>query len=65
MAQELARAEVTAQNEVTNATLALARDKKYGYTPREKPVHSVRIVMENFNSLRIMFGNAKVNAINN
>jgi hypothetical protein len=66
MAQELAQAEVTAQNEVTNATSALARDKKYTYAPREKPAHSVCIiVLENFNSLRVMFGNIKVNATNN
>ncbi len=65
MAQELAQAEVTAQNEVRNVTLARATDKKYGCAPRKKPAHSVRIVMENFNSLRVMSGDVKVNAINN
>jgi hypothetical protein len=50
---------------VTNASSAFSREEKYGYTPREKPAHSIRIVMENFNSLCISSGNAKVNAINN
>jgi hypothetical protein len=31
----------------------------------KNPAHSVCIVIENFNSLRVMSGNAKVNAINN
>ncbi len=54
-----------AQNQVMNASSALVRDKKHGYAPREKPTHSIQIVMENINSLNVVSGNAKVNAINN
>jgi hypothetical protein len=42
--------------------------QKYGSkrnTPREKPDHSTRIVMENFNSLCVTSGNSKINGINN
>ncbi len=33
-------------------------------TPREKPAHSIRIMMENFNSICVTSGNTKINAIN-
>jgi hypothetical protein len=39
MAQDLAQAEVIAQHQVMNASSALARDKKYGYAPRENPLN--------------------------
>jgi hypothetical protein len=65
MAHEMAQAEATVLNEVTNASAVFSRDEKYGYAPREKPAHSICIVMENFNSLRKSSKNAKVNAINN
>ncbi len=61
----MAQAEATVLNEVSNVSFTFSRDEKYGHAPREKPAHSIRIVMENFNTLRISSGNAKVNAINN
>jgi hypothetical protein len=61
----MAQAEATAQNEVTSASSTFSRDEKYGYALREKPAHSICIVMKNFNSLCISSGNAKVNAVNN
>jgi hypothetical protein len=38
---------------------------KYGYIPRVKPFHLIRIAMENFNSLCVLSGNEKINELNN
>jgi hypothetical protein len=51
--------------QVTHMAFVLLREETYGYTPRKKPAHSIQLVMENFNSLSIGLGNAKVIAINN
>jgi hypothetical protein len=38
---------------------------KYGHIPHLKPSHSIRIAMENFNSLCVLSGNVKINELNN
>jgi hypothetical protein len=43
----------------------LSNDGKYGHAPQEKPSNSIRIVMENFNSLCVTSGNKKITTINN
>ncbi len=64
-ALELVQAESAAARQVNASVDALWREEKYGHAPREKPVHSMCIVMENFNSLRVTSGNSKINSINN
>jgi hypothetical protein len=64
-ASQLVQAKSTAVRQVTASVDVLWRNKKYGHAPREKPAHSVRIVMENFNSLGVTLGNSKINALNN
>jgi hypothetical protein len=62
---ELAQAEGSASQQVNNTISKIWKEEKYGHAPREKPDHSIRIVMENFNSLCITSSNSKINAINN
>jgi hypothetical protein len=62
---QLAQAEGIAMRQVTTTMTETWRKKKYGHAPREKPAHLIRIAMENFNSLRISSGNAKITPINN
>ena len=62
---ELAQAKSTATRQVNALVNTLWKEEKYGRAPREKPGHSIRLVMENFNSLRVMSGNSKITAINN
>jgi hypothetical protein len=64
-ALELAQAESSAARAVRATFETMWKEEKYGHAPREKPAHSIRIVMENFNSLRVTSGNSKINAINN
>ena len=63
-ALDLAQAESAAARQVNALVDALWREEKYGSAPREKPAHSIRIVIENFNSLQVTSGNSKINAIN-
>jgi hypothetical protein len=64
-ASELAQAEINAARQVNASVDALCREEKYGPAPQEKAAHSIQLVIENFNSLRITSGNSKINAINN
>jgi hypothetical protein len=64
-ALELAQTESATARQVNALVNALWREEIYGYAPREKLAHSICIVMENFNSLRVTSGNSKINAINN
>ncbi len=50
---ELAQAESMAAWQVNASVDAFWREEKYGHAPREKPVHSICLAMENFNSLHI------------
>jgi hypothetical protein len=62
---ELAQAECSASRQVNNTISKIWEEEKYGHAPREKSDHSIRIVMENFNSQCITSSNSKINAINN
>jgi hypothetical protein len=64
-ALQLAQAEGTAFRQISVAVSAFSRNEKYGHALREKPSDSIRIVMENFNSLSVTSGNAKINLVNN
>ncbi len=64
-AHQLAQAKGIAMCQVTTTMTKTWRKEKYGHAPWEKPTHSIRIAMENFNSLCISSGNAKITAINN
>jgi hypothetical protein len=64
-ALELAQAESAAARQVNALVDALWREEIYGHAPREKPAHSICIVIENFYSLWVTSGNSKINAINN
>ncbi len=64
-ALELAQAESMAARQVNALVYALWKEEKYGHTPREKPAHSIRLVMENFSSLRVTSGYSKITTINN
>jgi hypothetical protein len=50
-ALELAQAESAAARQVNALVDALWREEIYGHAPREKPAHSICIVIENFYSL--------------
>jgi hypothetical protein len=63
-ALQLAQAESAAVQQVAASAEELWKSEKYGHAPQEKPAHSIRIMMENFNSLCVTSGNAKINAIN-
>lgn len=62
---KLAQAESLSLCQVNESVSKTWKEEKYGHAPREKPDHSIRIVMENFNSLCVTSGNSKINAINN
>jgi hypothetical protein len=64
-ALELAQAEGSAFREVSEAIAKFLNDGKYGHAPQEKPSNSIRIVMENFNSLCVTSGNKKITTLNN
>ncbi len=64
IALQLAQVESAAVRQVAASAEELWKSEKYGHAPREKPAHSIRIMMENFNSLCVASGNAKINAIN-
>ncbi len=64
-ALQLAQAEGYAFREVSCALSNFWNDDKYGHAPQEKPSDSIRLVMENFNSLCVTSGNKKITAINN
>jgi hypothetical protein len=61
---QLAHAKNIALRQVTPTSTEVGKNEKYGHAPQEKPKHSIRIAMENFNSLCILLGNAKITAIN-
>jgi flagellar basal body rod protein FlgF len=62
---KLAQAESSALRQVNDSISKIRKEEKYGHALREKPDHSIRIVMENFNSLCVTSGNSKINTINN
>ncbi len=64
-ALQLAQAQSTALQQVETTRTSLQATSKYGHSPRLKPAHTVRIAMENFNSLCVTSGNAKITALNN
>jgi hypothetical protein len=64
-ASQLTQAESTAVRQITTSVDVLWCNEKYGHAPHEKPAHSVRIMMENFNSLGATLGNSKIDALNN
>ena len=64
-AHQLAEAEGLALCQVTITNKDVQATSTYGHTPREKPAHAIQIVMENFNSLCVTSGNAKITALNN
>jgi hypothetical protein len=64
-AHQLAQAKGIASRKVTSTITEVWKNEKYGHAPREKPTHLIQIAMENFNSLCICLGNAKITAINN
>jgi hypothetical protein len=63
-ALQLAQAESAAVRQVAASAEELWKSEKCGHAPREKPAHSIRIMMENFDSLCVTSGSAKINAIN-
>jgi hypothetical protein len=62
---ELAHAESSALRQVNDSISKIWKEEKYGHAPCKKPDHSIRIIMENFNSLCVTLGNSKINTINN
>jgi hypothetical protein len=64
-AHQLAHAKNIASRQVTSTNTEVWKNEKYGHAPQEKPKHLIQIVMENFNSLCMLSGNAKITAINN
>ncbi len=64
-ALQLAQAEGSAFQEVSRALEKFSNECKYGHTPHEKPSDSIRLVMENFNSLCVTSGSKKITPINN
>jgi hypothetical protein len=57
-ALQLAQAQSNALRQVETTRTSLQTTSKYGHAPRLKPDHTIRIAMENFNSLCVMSGNA-------
>jgi hypothetical protein len=57
--------ESTAAWQVNALVDVLWKEEKYSHAPRDKPPHSICLVMENLNSLRVTSGNSKITAINN
>ncbi len=64
-ALQLAQAKISARRQVTLTQDSLQAAGAYGHAPREKSAHTVRIAMENFNSLCVLSGNEKINSLNN
>ena len=64
-ALQLAQAQGNALRQVETTRNILQATSKYGHAPRLKPAHTIRIAIENFNSLCVMSGNAKITAVNN
>jgi hypothetical protein len=64
-ALQLAQAEGLAFREVSCALERFSNKCKYSHAPHEKPSDSIRLVMENFNSLCVTSGNKKITPINN
>ncbi len=64
-ARQLTQAECAAFRQVVKTVSSLWDIDKYGHATCTKPVHSIRIVMENFNSLCMTSGNSKINAVIN
>jgi hypothetical protein len=64
-AHQLAQAEGAAFRQVTKTISSLWNKDKYCHATCKNPEHSICLVMENFNSLCVTFGNSKINAINN
>ena len=64
-ALQLAQAQSNALRQVETTRVSLQATCKYGHAPRLKPDHTIRIAMENFNSLCVMSGNAKITTVNN
>jgi hypothetical protein len=62
---KLAQAESSALCQVNDSISKIWKEEKYSHAPCKKPDHSIKIVMENFNSLCVNSGNLKFNAINN
>jgi hypothetical protein len=62
---QLAQAKGTTFCQISVAVSAFSQNEKYDHAPREKPSNSICIVMENFNSLCVTSGNAKINSVNN
>jgi hypothetical protein len=62
---KLAQAESSALCQVNNSISEIWKEEKYSHAPCKKPDHSIRIVMENFNSLCIPSSNSKIKTINN
>ncbi len=62
---KLAQAESLSLRQVNESVSKTGKEEKYGHAPRKKPDHSIRIVMENFNSLCVISSNSKINTINN
>ena len=63
-ASHLAREESIALRQVISTSTDMQKLNKYGHIPRLKPSHSIRIAMENFNSLSVLSGNEKINELN-
>jgi hypothetical protein len=64
-ALQLAQAEISARRQVTLTQDSLQATGAYGHAPRAKSAHTVRIAMENFNSLCVLSGNEKIMSLNN
>jgi hypothetical protein len=64
-ALQLAQAKGTAFRQISVAVSAFSQNEKYGHAPQEKPSDSILMIMENFNSLCVTSGNAKINLVNN
>ena len=62
---QLAREESIALRQVISTSADMQKLNKYGHIPRLKPSHTIRVAMENFNSLCVLSGNEKINELNN
>ena len=62
---ELRHQEATLSLRVKHQLDAFWQNGNYGTAPKAKPANSIRIAVENFNSLGILTGMRKVNTINN
>ncbi len=64
-AHQLVQAEGIASRQVTSTITEVWKNEKFGHALWEKHAHLIWIAMEDFNSLCISLGNAKITAINN